>query len=90
MATLPAASMTANSEPVGPQHRCFKGPPSLLGLNGGVRVGSLRPQVPSRQEQRRFRSSNVAPPGVIDAMLPHLDHAMVLQTVNRGTRPARG
>jgi hypothetical protein len=90
MVTLPAASMAASSEPVGLQHRCFKGPPSKVWLNGGVRVGSLRSQEPSRDEQRRFRNSNVAPPGVIDAMLPHLDQATALRTVSRGTELGAG
>lgn len=84
--TLPAASITASSEPVGPQQRCFKGPPSMLELNGGVGVGSLRAQVPSREEQRRFRSSIVAPPGAMDAMLPHLDQAIALRRVSYGAR----
>lgn len=79
MVTLPAASMTASSEPVGPQHRCFSGPPSMVWLNGGVRVGSPRLQVPSREEHRRFRSSSVLPPGVIEAMLPHFDQAIALR-----------
>lgn len=75
--TLPAASITANSDPVGLQDRCFSGPPSML-PSGGVRVGSRRPQLPSRAEQRRFRNSKFAPPGVIDAMQPHFDQAIVL------------
>lgn len=90
MDTLPAASMTASSEPVGLQHKCFKEPPSKPWLNGGVRVGSLRHQEPSREEQRSIRSSNVAPPGVMDAMLPHLDQAIALRTVSRGTESGGG
>lgn len=80
--TLPAVSIAASSEPVGPQHRCFKGLASTPWLSGGVRVGSLRAQLPSREEQRRFRSSNVVPPGLIEAMLPHLDHAIALRTIS--------
>lgn len=82
MVTLPAASITANSDPVGLQQICFKGPPSKLEVNGGVLVGSLKAQLPSSGLHRRFRNSNTAPSGVIDAMLPHFDHATVLDYVN--------
>ena len=81
--TLPAASIAANSEPEGPQHRCFKGLVSVPLLSGGVRVGSLSAQLPSREEHRRFRSSRVVPPGAIDAILPHLDQAIALRIVSR-------
>ena len=90
MVTLPAASMTASSEPVGPQHKCFNGPPSMVWVNGGVGVGWLRAQEPSREEHRRFRSSSVLPPGVIEAMQPHFDQAIALRQVNRGAKPAGG
>ncbi len=43
---LPAASITAKSEPVGLQDRCFNGPPSNADEKLGVTVGSLRAQVP--------------------------------------------
>lgn len=46
MVILPAASITAKSEPVGLQERCFKGPPSNAEEKLGVTVGSLRAQVP--------------------------------------------
>lgn len=74
--------MTANSEPVGPQQICFKGPPSRFGVNGGVIYGSLKAQLPSSGLQRRFRNSKTEPSGVIDAILPHFDHAIVLAWVS--------
>lgn len=82
--TLPAASITANSEPVGLQHRCFKRPSSVEVVSGGIGVGSLRAQVPFSGLQRRFLSSNAAPLGVIDAILPHFDQAMPLLKVSSG------
>jgi hypothetical protein len=42
----PAASITAKSEPVGLQERCFKGPPSNAEEKFGVTVGSLKAHVP--------------------------------------------
>ena len=82
---LPAASITAKSEPVGLQERCFKGPPSKAEEKLGVTVGSLRAQVPFSGWQRRFRSSKAAPFEAIAAMLPHFDQAIPLSRVkNRG------
>lgn len=78
MVILPAASITANSEPAGLQERCFKGPPSRAGVNGGVVVGSLRAHFPSPGWQRRFLSSKAAPLELMVATLPHLDHAIAL------------
>ena len=88
--TLPAASMTANSEPVGLQQTCFRGPPSKFAVSGGVLVGSLKSQVPFSGLQRRFRNSKTAPSGVIDAMLPHFDHAMVLDVSVRALMKPTG
>jgi len=47
MVTLPEASITASSEPVGLHDRCLRGPPSGE-AKLGVTVGSLNAQVPSR------------------------------------------
>lgn len=80
--TLPVPSMTASSEPAGLQHRCFKGLASGVVLSGGIRVGSLKAQVPSWGEQRRFRNSMVVPFGAIDAILPHFDQAIALRRVS--------
>jgi hypothetical protein len=76
--TRPAASITARSEPVGPQERCFKGPPSKAVVKGGVTVASLKDQEPLSGWHLRFLNSNAAPLGVIEAIHPHLDQAIPL------------
>lgn len=69
--------MTASSDPVGLQARCFKGP-SIPIAKAWVSVGSLKPHSPSVGLQRRFLSSSVRPLGEIDAILPHFDQAILL------------
>jgi hypothetical protein len=81
--TLPAASITANSDPVGAQHKCFKGPPSGFCVNGGVFEGSLNTHSPFSGLQRRFRNSKASPSEETDATLPHFDQAIVLQELAR-------
>ena len=78
MVTLPAASITARSDPVGLQQICFKGPPSSIDEKLGVTVGSLRAQVPFLGWQRRLRNSKAAPLAAMLATLPHFDHAIPL------------
>lgn len=76
--TRPTVSMTAKSDPVGPQQRCFKRPPSRFAVNGAVGLGSLRPQEPVRGSQRKFLNSRAVPSVVKEAMLPHLPQAIAL------------
>ena len=79
--TLPTASMTTKSDPVGLQETWRSGPPSGAGLEEEVIVGSVRAQVPFVGSQRRFLSSKALPVEVILAMLPHFDQAIDLQAI---------